>query len=69
MTIDYKWHNAPKELPDCDCVCVTNYNGGYHINVWNTYYKEWDDEEGGYVQFEAGTKLDWMVLEVYDHDH
>ena len=40
MKVNYQWHNAPKELPDCDCVCVTYNNGGYHVNVWNSYYKE-----------------------------
>lgn len=66
MKVNYQWHNAPKELPDRDCVCVTYYNGGYHINVWNNYYKVWDDEEGDDSQFEASKELDWMVLEVED---
>jgi hypothetical protein len=49
---------------------VTYYNGGYHINVWNNYYKVWDDEEGDDFQFEASKELDWMVLEVDDgHEH
>ena len=59
-----RWHHAPKELPDCDCFCLTYYNGRYHINVWNTYYKVWDDSEEGYCEFESTEELDWIVLEV-----
>jgi hypothetical protein len=66
MKVNYQWHNAPKELPDCECVCVTHYNGGYHINVWNQYYKVWDDEDGDDAQFEASKELDWMCLEVWE---
>ena len=70
MKVNYQWHNAPKELPDCDCVCVTYCNGGYHVNVWNSYYKVWDNEDGSYTQFEASEELDWMVLEVEEeHEH
>lgn len=58
------WHNAPDELPTCEAVCVTFYNGGYHINVWNPHYKVWDDEEGDDFAIEASTELRWMALEV-----
>lgn len=44
------------------------YNGGYHINVWNNYYKVWDDEDGDDSQFEASKELDWMVLEVEEDE-
>lgn len=64
MKVNYTWHNAPKELPDCGCVCVTYYNGGYHINVWNQYYRTWDDSEGDDCEFDNNKELDWMVLEV-----
>ena len=64
MKINYQWHHAPKELPDSDCVCLTYYNGRYHINVWNTYYKVWDDSEEDYCEFESTEELDWIVLEV-----
>jgi hypothetical protein len=64
MKVDYQWHNAPKELPDCDCVCVTNYSGGYHINVWNNYYHCWDDIEGDDSEISGNAELRWMALEV-----
>lgn len=64
MKVNYQWHNAPEELPDCVCVCVTHYDGGYHINVWNPYYRTWDDSESGYCEFDNNKELDWMVLEV-----
>lgn len=64
MKVNYQWHNAPKELPDSDCICLTYYNGRYHVNVWNSYYKVWDDSEGDYCEFESTEKLDWIVLEV-----
>jgi hypothetical protein len=70
MKVNYQWHNAPKELPDCECVCVTYYNGGYHINVWNPYYRTWDDSEGDDCEFDNNKELDWMVLEVEEeHEH
>ena len=64
MKVNYTWHNAPKELPACECVCVTYYNGGYHINVWNPYFRTWDDSEGDDCEFDNNKELDWMVLEV-----
>lgn len=57
------WHKAPKELPDCETICVTFYNGGYHINVWNDYDKCWDDEEGDDFALPSYTELKWMTLE------
>ena len=64
MKVNYQWHEAPKELPTCEAVCVTFYRGGYHINVWNPHYKCWDDEEGDDFAMEASTPLKWMALEI-----
>ena len=61
--IDELWHKAPQELPTNEAVCVTFYNGGYHINVWNPYYKVWDDETGDDFEMEASKELRWMILE------
>jgi len=57
------WHEAPAELPERGIVCVTFYNGSYHINVWNDYDKCWDDEEGDDFALSLDTKLKWMALE------
>jgi hypothetical protein len=64
MNIDYTWHNAPEELPLHEAVCVTYYNGGYHINVWNPYDDCWDDEEGDDFAMSADMELRWMALEL-----
>lgn len=64
MKVTYQWLSAPEELPTAEAVCVTYYNGGYHINIWNPHYKCWDDEDGDDFQFEASKKLKWMALEI-----
>ena len=58
------WHNAPKELPDCEVACVTFRKGFYRINVWNPYYQCWDDSEGDDFEFSGDAELRWMALEV-----
>ena len=68
MKVNYQWHKAPEELPTCEATCVTFYDGGYHINVWNPYYKTWDDAEGDDAEFDNNKELDWMALEVEEED-
>ena len=63
MKVDYQWHNAPKELPDCEATCVTFFHGFYRINVWNPYYQCWDDSEGDDFEISGDAELRWMALE------
>lgn len=68
MKANYQWHKAPKELPDRECVCVTHYDGGYHINVWNSYYRTWDDSESSCCEFDSDEELDWMAIEIEEEE-
>ena len=68
MTIDYKWHNAPQELPDCDCICVTDNGYSYSINMWDKYHDCWDDQDGDDFAMSKDTELKWMALEIEEDE-
>ena len=67
MKVNYQWHDAPKELPDCDCVCVTFFKGFYCLNVWNSHHQCWDYANGGEFFFGKDIELRWMALEVNEN--